>query len=377
MANYPIPLCDEDWQDRFYTSGATCGNTNGQIIFKNPEYLKYYDVVIRNVFGNYFYFDDTPTSPTFGQSQYLFSNWYAIQATPKAAYSDYYGDEECRFTWIPIRATDTTLSLTNISIRHVVCGGFGDVKGRIVFFMNDTQDNTYQFYLYKALSAPLENELLDFQDNLTKTEIQQLVEAPLKEGNYYSILYNKSNGCILLMGVHTIASENLRSVAGVRKVFITEWNNQVEYNYWTEGDEDYFVSGVDSDFFTSIKIKEFIDSTLPTDWFEIILDTKGITYHQTMNKSHQGFIFTDSIEITIPHADNVKWKQLTDFLVNKYIVVFQDNNSQWWTMGYRHGAKVDAYKRAKNEYILTLNAISENKILTSIDEDYVNANIIY
>jgi len=45
-------------------------------------------------------------------------------------------------------------------------------------------------------------------------------------------------------------------------------------------------------------------------------------------------------------------------------------------MGYRLGAAVDAYKRENNEYILTLNAISDNKIVTNIDQTYVNNNII-
>jgi len=157
---------------------------------------------------------------------------------------------------------------------------------------------------------------------------------------------------------------------------VTEWNNLVEYNYWTGADEDYYVSGLDADFFTSIKIKEFIDSTLPTAWFEILMDTKGAQFGQVLNRTKQGFIFSSTLELTIPHADNAKWKTLVDFLTNRYIVVFLDNNKQYWCMGYRLGAKSDGYKRSNNEYILTLNAIDDNKILTNIDETYVINNII-
>ena len=95
-----------------------------------------------------------------------------------------------------------------------------------------------------------------------------------------------------------------------------------------------------------------------------------------MNKTKQGFIFSDRLTLTIPNADNAKWRQLVDILTKRYILVFQDNNGLYWTMGYRHGAQVANYKQANNEYILEFYSVSENKILTNISEDYIINSIL-
>ena len=95
-----------------------------------------------------------------------------------------------------------------------------------------------------------------------------------------------------------------------------------------------------------------------------------------MNKTKQGFVFTDTLTLTIPEADNTKWKELVDILQHQYILIFLDNNGDYWCMGYRHGANVDGYKRENNEYILEFNAISESKILTNIDKQYVIDSIL-
>jgi len=365
----PPPICSTD--PIVTMTDTTCGAQTGYATLDNPDYLLFYDILMRDLAGNYFPFSSGGTSTT------MVAGWYALQASPKAAYEDYYGSEQCIKLWYEVLNPDAPMALDNISIRNVVCGGFGDVKGRFVYFFSDTgTTSTYEFNLYKEFGDETDAELVWTEAGLTEAEINQLVIAPLGVGKYYGVLYNETTDCIILTGMHQILGESLRATSGIKRVFVTEWNNLVEYNYWSDSDEDYFVSGLDPQFFNSIKIKTFIDATLPSAWFEIVLDTKGVTYAQTMNKTHQGFIFTDTITITIPHADNAKWKQLVDFLVNRYIVVFEDTNDQWWVMGYRLGAQVDSYKRESNEYVLVMNAISNNKIVTNLDEEYVINNII-
>lgn len=369
-----VPLCNEPWQDRFSIDTATCGLPEGNIILNVPSYLYLYDISIFDYEGGQYFFDDDEESPTYGESEGLPAGYYRTIAVPKPEFYNDLGNQTCYFDFIEVPSVSTTLSLTNVSIKNVICGGFGKQQGRLVYFFDDSLNNTYTFKLFKST----ENNalLLSNQTGLSKSAIQQLVFTNLDEGDYYGYLENESTGCALLTGLNSIISLDLVSVPGIKKLYLTEWANTVEYNYWSLSDEGYYISGVDSNFFASVKMKELIDSTLVSGWYEIPLINVDATIRQTMNKTPQGFIFTDVVEITIPHADNTKWKDLVDFFDKRYIIIAEDNNSRHWVIGYKLGASIQAYSRVDNNYVVTLSAISENKILTSIDDAYVTNNIL-
>jgi hypothetical protein len=361
--NYPLPWCEVD--NNYSTVDATCSERDGQVIINDADYTRFYDFVLSDPFGtsNYIFYTDR-FYPTAG--------WYTLTGIPKTEYRTVYGKIGCSYDWIQINNSDTTMTLDNKSIRDASCGTFGATSGRIVYFCSDTYGGSdYDVYLFNEAGETV------YFENMS--DISQIVISGLVADKYYLMILNNSGangGCRLLDGATQIKSLNSISVSGIKRIFVTEWNKLIEYNYWSAADEDYYVSGLDSNFFASIKIKEFIDSTLPSAWFEIIMDNKFATFKQTMNKTKQGFIFTDNLVITIPHADNAKWQQLIDFLANRYVVVFEDNNGYFWCMGYSLGAKVDGYRRSLNEYELILNAISDNNILTNISKEYVVNNII-
>ena len=360
----PAPFCNDTWENRLTVTNTTCGNATGIIAVNNTDYFLFYDIILIDITGGTHAFNETT-----GEATGLSASYYFLTATPNSEYWDYLGGVVCEFDFIPVTASNTSMTFDNVSIRSASCAGFGASAGRIAYLCSDSDpSSTYSTSMYDING--------DLVLTVTGTTIDVIVFSPLTAGKYYAVVTNDDNECVLLIGEYAVGSESQGSVGGIKRVFLTEWNNLIEYNYWSDSDEDYYLSTVDSNFSTSIKMKEFIDSTLPGNWYEIVLDTKGVTYTQTMNKTHQGFIFTDTIEITIPHADNAKWKQLVDILVNRYIIVFQDNNNYWWVMGYRHGAQAEGYRRASNEYILTFTAISENKIVTNMAEDYVLNNII-
>lgn len=364
QTDYIPPLCDDVWENRLNVTGATCGNSDGVIQIINIYYFESYDIVLSDIQGAEYSFNETT-----GLATGLTSNYYFLIATPKPEYHDYYGGVTCEFNWIPLLASDTTMTLTNTSIRNASCGTFGGGSGRIVYFCADSgTTGSYTTKLYTELSTLVAT--------VTGTTNSQIVFAGLQAGDYYAVMTNNNNNCTLLLGITTVISLKSTGVAGIKRIFVTEWNSAVEYNYWTAADEDYYVSGLDEDFFSSIKIKEFVDSTLPASWYEIVMDTKGATFGQVLNKTKQGFVFTSTLTITIPHADNTKWKTLVDFLQDRQIVVFLDNNGQYWCIGFSHGALADGYRRENNEYILTINAMSSDKILTNIDSGYVINNII-
>lgn len=62
---------------------------------------------------------------------------------------------------------------------------------------------------------------------------------------------------------------------------------------------------------------------------------------------------------------------------NKWIYIMQDADGYYWTGGYLHGAKISAYnfktgaRGEDNGCTLEIQAVSENKLLVNIDENYV------
>jgi hypothetical protein len=348
----------------FTVSGSTCGNADGKISIIEVDYFDYYDFTLINITGGTYTFNEST-----GEATGLTSGFYFLTATVKPAYWYYYGKETCEFEWLEVEDSDTTMSNTSVSIRNAVCGGFGKSQGRIAYLCADSGSNApYTAKLY-------DKDTRDLILTVTGNTIDRIIFAPLNPSEYYCQITN-NDGCSLLLGSTQVKGESMGAVAGIKKLWLTQWVNTVEYDYWKQSDEDYYLSGLDSNFFNSIKIKRFIDSTLPDIWYEVNVQTKGIAFQQVMDKTKQGFVFTDKLVLTIPQAENAKWKELVDVLLNRYILVFLDNNGYYWVMGYRHGAGVDGYRRENNEYILEFNAVSENKILTNIDKQYIKDSIL-
>ena len=113
-------------------------------------------------------------------------------------------------------------------------------------------------------------------------------------------------------------------------------------------------------------------------WYSIIVDEQNVNFSQSLSKVRQGFIFNDELTIGIPANDTDKWNALKTLLPKRWVVVFKDNNQNWWTFGYRRGAQAEDYTFGSElgGFTLALRAVSENKIITAIDEQYVIDNIL-
>jgi len=179
-----------------------------------------------------------------------------------------------------------------------------------------------------------------------------------------------------------VPSLNLFSQGGVKKLYIAKWSDDVDYNYWSTADDDYFLEFTDTSFFTSTKIKEFLSLTGGTTgitWYELPVAPKVVQLNQKLEKVRQGFIFTDTLTFAVSKGNATKWTAMATLLnpENKWMFVVQDADGFWWCGGYRHGARITAYNfktglRSEDDgYSLEVKAVSENKILTSLDEDYV------
>lgn len=366
IPTFPPSFCDGT---NYIVSASTCGNSNGKITISDTpagyySYFDIYDFTLTDVTGGTYTFNTTT-----GEATGLTSGYYFLTATVKPEYWSYYGRESCTFEWLKVEDSDTTMANTGVSVRNTICGGFGKQQGRIAYICTDSGANpVYTAKLYNK-------ETHDLVQTVTGNTIDLIIFVPLSAADYYCHITN-SAGCSLLIGSTRVSGESLRSVAGIKRLWLTKWDANIEYDYWAQSDEDYYLASVDADFFNSIKIKRFVDSTLPDIWYSVNVQTKGITFQQSLEKSKQGFVFTSKLTLTIPHADNTKWKELQDLLQDRYIIVFQDNNSEYWCMGYKYGSSVDGYKRENNEYILEFNDVTDNKLLTSLDSTYVKSSIL-
>lgn len=339
----------------YVITNTTCGNSNGSINVGN--YGLYYDFVLTDVDGNIHALTGLP------------SDYYFLTATVKQAYWSILGRISCEFKWLKVNNSNTTMTNTGVSVKNIICGGFGRTQGRIAVL--NTDSGTIGSYTGKIY-----NERQELIQTVTGTTITRMIFSPLAGDKYYIIITNNNNSCKLLLGDYLVEAESLRSVAGIKKLWLTEWSSSIEYNYWSESDEDYYLSGYDADFYMSIKLKEFVDSTLISPWYNVTVHTKDITFSQEMSRTKQGFMFLDKLILSIPEANNTKWKELVDVLTKRYILIFLDNNGYYWCMGYNLGALVQGYKRGNNEYVIEFQAQSANKILTNIAYDYVKNSIL-
>jgi hypothetical protein len=366
---YPIPFCDGT---NYLVTGSTCGNGDGRIELNDYLYVVVYDFILNDIDGNTYSITDYYWTG-------LTASWYTITATPKPAFESYYGNQPCTLNWIPINDTDTSMSLTSVSIRPVQCQPFDIQYGRIYYNVSGaTYAHTYTFSIYTP------DKVLYYQlTGITNSNNFVVNNSPAQ--CYYGVITDETNGCHLLLGYNCVDSKPLFSLGGIKKIWIAKWNDDLEYNYWSTADDDYFLEFDDTSFFTSTKIKEYKSISGGTiQWYSLPVMDKIVKLDQKLEKVRQGFIFTDTLTLAISNANASKWTTFQTLMNpdNKWVYVCIDDNNQAWTGGYRHGGRINTYRFASggrdedNGYQFVITAESENKILTAIDNNYIINNII-
>lgn len=364
--NYPSAFCDGT---NYSYSGSTCGNSGGSVTITVQEYLLYYDFVLTDIFGNTY----SLVLDTFSG---LPAGYYFLSATAKDEYKWYYGYDTCTISWIMVEDTDNPAYLINVSVRPLQCQPFDRQFGRIFYNVSGlTSGSTYSFYAFTS-----DLSLYYSKTGITSTE--DFIIANASAQCYWVLIKDEVTNCILLLDNRCVPSINLFSQGGVKKLYIAKWNDDVDYNYWKDSDEDYFLEFTDTSFFTSTKIKEYkfiTGATSGLTWYSIPVLPKVVSLAQKLEKVRQGYIFTDTLTVAVAKATAAKWLQMRNILnpEDKWIFIVQDADGFWWTGGYRHGARISVYQfktglRGEDEgYGFTFSAVSENKLLTSLDEDYI------
>jgi len=259
-------------------------------------------------------------------------------------------------------------------VKPLQCQPFDVQYGRIFYNVSGlTSGSTYSFYAFTS-------DLTLYYQKTGITSTNQFILANALAQCYWVLIRDEVTGCALLLDNRCVPSTTLYSLGGIKKLWITPWSADVDYNFWSTADEDYFLEFEDTSFFLSTKIKEFLSLSGGTiQWYSLPVAGKTVKLSQKLAKVRQGFIFTDTLNVAISQATAAKWQQVSTILntENKWIFACIDENDFGWCGGYYHGAEIAAYSFASGArgeddgYQLTISAVSENKILTALDRDYI------
>jgi hypothetical protein len=358
---YVTPFCEAT---PYTIHNSECNDNTGYVQLTDINYLYFYTIIVVDINGNVHNCDDN------GKFEALVASFYTIIATPHSLFWNYYNREACIQSFI-IEDSDTTMSINKYYIKPSLCTGFDRQQGRIGIEINDSIPSlTYNAYLYD-----LNNQLIQSVVNNT----DKLIVFNNVNKCYRVIIIN-SNGCHILIDNLCVPNSDMKTIDGVAEVFIAENNTNIDFDYYSTTDDEYFITDIDNGFFLSTMIKR-INTQL--QWMSLPIHNNQVSFTQTLNKSRQGFNFEDVININIAKQTSDKLDDLLSIIdMNKFIVVFKDNNQQYWVTGHITPVKLNTIKAnigrrsESNEYQLEIKGYSADSIITSIDKDWVINNIL-
>ena len=363
----PKHLCEYDVN----VNNANCNSSNGAIYingesgYSRSEYAQLFDVNLQ-------YFDYN-TNTIINKSAWdlyfnnLESGYYKLTITPKPIVWYYYGREGCVKEWIKLENNNSTVGVNSIRSKPAICSGFDNQPGRLQVQL----DGVSPYYLYWFFNT---DGLLINNGTTTNSYIvlNNATEC------YYGVIED-SNGCRYLIDEVCIPTETSSSISGIKQLFIAPVTGDIDFDYYNTEDDDYYLDGEDNSFFMSTKISR-INTNLT--WYKIPIHNCQVSFKQELTKNRQGFIFSDVMEVGIAHQTQEKLNTLLRNLLNKFIVVFQDNNGNWWISGYASHASIDTVvlttgrRYESNQYTLKITSNSADNIITNINEDWVKNNIL-
>ena len=353
-----------------------CGNSNGglyypiEIGYTLNDYLEFFNLSLLvydlNTNTESVRTDVISTIDGIGFNG-LEAGFYHITITTKPDFWYHYGREECVKEWIKLENNDSTVGVNSVKSKPAICTGFDNQPGRLQVLL----DGVSPYYLYWFFNT----DGLLIKNGTTTNPYIVLNNAT---ECYYGVIED-SNGCRYLMDEVCIPTETSSSISGIKQLFIAPVKSDIDFDYYNTQDDDYYLDGEDNSFFMSTKISR-INTNLT--WYKIPIHNGQVSFKQDLTKNRQGFIFNDVMEVGIAHQTQEKLNTLLRYLLNKFIVVFQDNNGNWWISGYTSHASLDTVvlttgrRYDSNQYTLNITSNSADNIITNIDEEWVKNNIL-
>lgn len=355
----PIPYCSLD-QPYTFSAATSCTNSGKIFITDYNTYKNYYNFSLYDIAGTQL-LNSTYLNTITGAYETLPSNWYRLVAIPIT--SDL--RDTCEFKWIEIEQTSIQIAITAITLTNAICGSFDSQKGRAIIGFSGLTGN------YFGAIYDINGNLILFFD---QDDGIPIILENLKSGNYYGYVWDTSAPTCRKSFSFQIIEETIYSVPNIKEIYIWGYDEKTNPVFWsTANDPDYY-GGLDTLKFQSTKIKEFDFYIEAPFIFYIPVDEANVNFTQTLQKVRQGMLFNNVLTIAYAVYDETHWRIISTLRDNKWTIVFKDNNDNWWTFGYEQGAEANGYIFSTEDggIKLTFSENSKNKIITSLDENFIN-----
>lgn len=83
-----------------------------------------------------------------------------------------------------------------------------------------------------------------------------------------------------------------------------------------------------------------LEATL--DWFKFELPRSTGSLSQTVSVENNSVVYTQTIEATFPYMTADRRKQLEIIVRGRHVIIVQDNNDNYWLLGFNDGVEVTA-----------------------------------
>ena len=152
----------------------------------------------------------------------------------------------------------------------------------------------------------------------------------------------------------------------IREIYVTPWTTDLDWNYRIEEDTR-----------TTLPT-EIFEFTGDREWFNITIEEASVDFIQNLEAVPQGYLLSNELTFAIGKNTTAKWNTLVDFLTDKYLVAFVDDNGSIWTFGFEFGADVTSYDFGSESagFSILLKGHSKSHVLTGLSFDYYSRKIL-
>lgn len=134
----------------------------------------------------------------------------------------------------------------------------------------------------------------------------------------------------------TASTCNEFNLVGIRRLWIAIQPPELEYTVVDSTYTTYDYNG--NDIATIFQFNQFVD-------FKALGDrVSNVSYEQTLDIGNEGYVFNETLEMTVGGISNSKWNDVTTLVNNPLVIVFEDNNGTYCVMGYDDPAQLLNYR---------------------------------
>lgn len=335
----PTPFSELD--EPFTVQQGTCGNNNCSITITDYDiYSDLYQFTLTDFDGNEYIINEAT-----GVYENLQSGYYFLDVIPITPFlRDTY-----QARWIAATNVDGNYDITESIVNHTVYS-IKTVGQKWNSSATLSAELTGNWIVYRA--NPTIVGTANGVDSITVTNLKPNYRY------YYSFEPNILTDCKTLGSFYIECIDDF-TLGGVKKVFVAPYT----------GDTAIIVDD---------KVLE-VDDTL--QWYEIPTHP-STTFTEAYNRDRAGVFYGDILTLPVANDGIVDWTDVEFLLDKTWIVVFQDNNDNYWVFGHDNGAQSDIVSKntgndtESNAFTIGFSNPQSDGVLMTMDKTFVINNIL-